>query len=90
MMKVPVPSLAYSTDSVASEQNTPEEGPPLALDEQLLSESEAAKFLGVSKMTLLRKRQTLDISHFRVGSRILYSKQKHLLPYLEKNEKKAS
>ena len=57
-------------------------------DEPLLSEAEAAKFLGVSKMTLLRKRRTAEISFFRVGSRVLYSKQKHLLAYLSKNENK--
>lgn len=58
----------------------PEHGP-------LLSEAQAAKFLGVSKMTLLRKRHAAEISFFRVGARILYSKEKHLLPYLSKNEK---
>ncbi len=56
--------------------------------ESLLSEAQAAKFLGVSKMTLSRKRIAGDISFFRVGSRILYSKEKHLLIYLSRNENK--
>ncbi len=56
--------------------------------ESLLSEAQAAKFLGVSKMTLSRKRIAGDISFFRVGSRILYSKEKHLLVYLSRNENK--
>lgn len=54
----------------------------------LLSEAEAAKFLGISKMTVLRKRNTGEIGYYRVGFRILYSKEKHLLPYLKKCEKR--
>ncbi len=50
--------------------------------EPLLSEVEAAGFLGISKMTLLRKRNAGLIGFFQVGIRILYSKEKHLLPYL--------
>ena len=52
------------------------------VSEPLLSEAEAATFLGISKMTLLRKRSAGLIGFFRVGFRILYSKEKHLLPYL--------
>ncbi|MEJ7848802.1 MAG: helix-turn-helix domain-containing protein, partial [Pyrinomonadaceae bacterium] len=48
----------------------------------LLSEAEASQFLGISKMTLLRKRNAGLIGFFRVGFRVLYSKEKHLLPYL--------
>ena len=54
--------------------------------ENLLSEKEAAEFLGVSKMTLLRRRKAKKIKHYRVGFRILYSKEKHLVPFLEANE----
>ncbi|MDI1242807.1 MAG: TM0106 family RecB-like putative nuclease [bacterium] len=50
--------------------------------EPLLSEAEASQFLGISKMTLLRKRSAGLIGFFRVGIRVLYSKEKHLLPYL--------
>ena len=59
-------------------------------DGHLLSEAAAAKFLGVSKMTLLRKRHAAEISFFRVGARILYSKEKHLHPYLSKHENERS
>ncbi|MBK9214609.1 MAG: recombinase family protein [Chloracidobacterium sp.] len=54
--------------------------------EPLLSEAEASRFLGISKMTLLRKRNAGLIGFFRVGIRVLYSKEKHLLPYLAKCE----
>lgn len=57
------------------------------ISEPLLSEAEAAKFLGISKMTLLRKRNAGTISFFRVGFRVLYSKEKHLIPFLQKCEK---
>jgi excisionase family DNA binding protein len=54
--------------------------------EPLLSEAEAAKFLGISKMTLLRKRNAGIIGHYRVGFRVLYSKEKHLFPFLKQCE----
>lgn len=54
----------------------------------LLSEAEAARFLGISKMTLLRRRNAGNISFFRVGFRVLYSREKHLLPFLEQCEVK--
>jgi hypothetical protein len=53
----------------------------------LYSETKAAEFLGISKMTLLRKRNAGEIGFFRVGFRVLYSKEKHLLPFLESCEK---
>jgi hypothetical protein len=58
-----------------------------ALNEPLMNEAEAARFLGISKMTLLRKRNANEIGFFRVGFRVLYSKEKHLLPFLEQCEK---
>ena len=57
------------------------------ISEPLLSEAKAAQFLGISKMTLLRKRNAGQIGFFRVGFRVLYSKEKHLLPFLEQCEK---
>lgn len=59
------------------------------LTEPLMNETQAAKFLGISRMTLLRKRNNGEIKFFRVGFRVLYSKEKHLLPFLESCEKKA-
>lgn len=57
------------------------------IGEPLLSEAEAAKFLGISKMTVLRKRSAGEMGYFKIGHRILYSKEKHLIPFLEQCEK---
>lgn len=59
----------------------------LNINEPLINEIEAAKFLGISRMTLLRKRKANEIGFYKVGFRILYSKEKHLLPFLEQCEK---
>lgn len=59
------------------------------LTEPLLNETAAAKFLGISRMTLLRKRNAGEINYFRVGFRVLYSKEKHLAPFLAKCESAA-
>lgn len=56
------------------------------LTEPLMNEIEAAKFLGISRMTLLRRRNGGEIGFFRVGFRVLYSKEKHLIPFLENCE----
>lgn len=58
-----------------------------SFSEPLLSEAEAARFMGISKMTVLRKRNAGQIGYFRVGFRVLYSKEKHLLPFLNDREK---
>ncbi len=60
------------------------------LEEPLLSESEAAHILGISKMTLHRKRKAGQIGFFQVGFRVVYSKAKHLLPYLSGCERNSS
>lgn len=60
---------------------------PSNLNEPLINEIEAAKFLGISRMTLLRKRNASEIGFYRVGFRVLYSKEKHLIPFLESCEK---
>ncbi len=59
----------------------------MEINEPLMNEKEAAKFLGVSRITLLRKRNLGEIAFFRIGFRVLYSKEKHLLPFLEKCER---
>ncbi|MBK9214654.1 MAG: recombinase family protein [Chloracidobacterium sp.] len=63
-------------------EQPPSNIPQEPLNEPLLSEAEAAIFLGISKSTLLRKRNAGLIGFFQVGFRILYSKEKHLMPYL--------
>lgn len=60
---------------------------PAILSEPLMNEVEAARFLGISRMTLLRKRNAEEIGFFRVGFRVLYSKEKHLIPFLQSCEK---
>lgn len=57
------------------------------ITEPLMNEATASKFLGISKMTLLRRRNAGKIGFFRVGFRVLYSKEKHLIPFLEQCEK---
>jgi hypothetical protein len=69
------------SDGTVSEPSGLPVGAP-SVNEPLLSEAKAAEFLGISKMTLLRKRNAGLVGFFRVGFRILYSKEKHLLPYL--------
>jgi len=58
-----------------------------SINEPLLNEKDAAKFLGVSKMTILRRRNAGEIGFYQDGPRIKYSKEKHLLPYLAGRER---
>lgn len=53
-------------------------------EEKLLNIKEAAEFLGVSTVTLWRNGK--EIGCYRIGNRRLFSKEKHLLPFLEKKE----
>jgi excisionase family DNA binding protein len=70
-----------SPKSEATEATKPNQNEPS------MNEVEAAKFLGISRMTLLRKRNAGEIGFYRVGFRVLYSKEKHLIPFLEQCEK---
>lgn len=56
------------------------------LNEPMMNEADAARFLGISKMTLLRRRKAGEIGFYRVGFRVLYSKEKHLIPFLTECE----
>ncbi len=56
-------------------------------DYKLLSEKEAADFLGISKSTLIRKRTSGEVAFYQVGTRIRYSLDSHLLPYLKDCER---
>ncbi len=67
--------------------HTNQDNPSAVLNEPMMNEIEAAKFLGISRMTLLRKRNAAEIGFFRVGFRVLYSKEKHLIPFLQSCEK---
>ena len=56
--------------------------------EGLLSETQAARWLGVSRITLLRARMAGRIGAYRIGTRVLYSEERHLRPFLEACERK--
>lgn len=56
------------------------------IEEKLLSVKEASKFLGISSVTLHRILKREEIGCFRVGNRILFSKENHLFPFLQKRE----
>lgn len=51
-----------------------------------LHENEAAQYLGISVSTIKRKRYNQEIEYFQVGTRIRYSIEKHLDPYLKRCE----
>lgn len=77
------PEPDKTQDSTQSAKNIP------ALNEPMMKEAEAAHFLGISKMTLLRRRNAGEIGFYRLGFRILYSKEKHLIPFLNKCENRS-
>lgn len=52
----------------------------------LLSEKQAAKRLGVARITLLRAREAGRIRFFRIGTRVLYCAE-HLTEFLERCER---
>ena len=83
-------SAKEEKQSKSTETIQPEMPRPINLTEPLMNEIEAAKFLGISRMTLLRKRNAGKVKFFRVGFRVLYSKEKHLLPFLEECEREAA
>jgi len=62
-------------------------------NETLMSVPEAARFLGVSPITVWRKlglkNTSRELSCYRFGHRVLLSKEKHLLPYLHAHEQRS-
>jgi excisionase family DNA binding protein len=57
-------------------------------DVETLTETTAAQVLGVAKITLQRLRKRGEISHFRIGARVLYSTE-HLKDFLNRVERKS-
>jgi excisionase family DNA binding protein len=55
----------------------------------LLSEKQAAKRLGVARITLLRARKAGRIRFFRIGTRVLYGDE-HLQEFLTTCERNGS
>ncbi|HJR06627.1 MAG TPA: helix-turn-helix domain-containing protein [Pyrinomonadaceae bacterium] len=47
----------------------------------LLNETEAARFLNVSRQTLIRLRKAGQVGHYRIARRVLY-RQEHLEEFL--------
>lgn len=54
---------------------------------EYLSESTAARELGISRITLFRARHAGRISYYRIGSRVVYSRQ-HLADFLQACEER--
>ncbi len=57
-------------------------------DMQAYSERDAAKAIGVSISTLRRARQAGRLRFYRIGARVLYSRE-HLVEFLESTERSA-
>ena len=53
-------------------------------DEKLLSVKEAADYLNISTVMLNRKLRSGEIESYKIGRRVLFSKEAHLFPFLEK------
>lgn len=96
-MEFAVPAHSFKTSTSLQQSSEPDktqvstqpaENVPV-LNEPMMNEAEAARFLGISKMTLLRRRNAGEIGFYRLGFRILYSKEKHLIPFLDKFETKS-
>jgi excisionase family DNA binding protein len=54
---------------------------------ETLSETNAAKMIGISRLTLQRARKRGEISYYRVGTRVLYAAQ-HIADYLASVERR--
>ncbi len=52
-----------------------------------MTESEFAKAVGVSRVTLWRMRKKGELPHYRLGKRILYGQQ-HVTEFLKLHEQK--
>ena len=55
------------------------------LEERRYTERETAALLGVSKMTVRRKRESGQLGYYRIGTRILIA-ETHILDSLKRNE----
>ena len=58
------------------------------LQGKLLSAKESVLRLGISKPTLSRLCRDKKIGYYRVGTRILFSEEKHIIPFLDSVEHK--
>ena len=71
----------------------PPEIPPAPVEKQteakkLMNSKEAAVYCRTSEVSMWRMRKNSEIGFFRVGNRVLYSMEQHLIPFLESRERK--
>ena len=87
----PIESATHGQHNGHSNETPKANGPSVDIngndDDALLSEKETAELLGLSKLTLMRKRKSGEIVYFKLGHRIMYSKKKHVNKYLIESEK---
>ena len=55
----------------------------IANDNDLLTSSEVARFLQVSEPTIFRLRKCGKLKYYKIGNRILFSRQRHLKAFLD-------
>lgn len=49
---------------------------------RLITENQAAQLLGVTRLTMMNRRDRGELSFYRMGRNIRYSLEDHILPYL--------
>jgi hypothetical protein len=76
-------SPAEEKEIISSQIIQQEKSQVANLTEPLMNEIEAAKFLGISRMTLLRKRNTGIIKFFRIGFCVLIQRKNIFSPFLK-------
>lgn len=58
----------------------------MQIDDHMKNVKQGAQYLGISPVTLRRILKSGQIGCFKIGSRIVFSKEQHLIPFLLKNE----
>lgn len=56
---------------------------------ETMSEKEFARRVGISRITAWRLRRAGKLSHYRIGTRILYG-ERHIAEFLQRHEQQAS
>jgi len=69
-------------------ENASSEPVLVGTEEDPLSPVEAAKALGISETTLYRRRKAGQIGFYKDGSRVSFSRARHLVPYQARREEK--
>ncbi len=66
--------------------NSPDNLSSVNTAEDLLTTNDAAAYLRVSVPTIFRLRQSGKLAFYKIGSRILFSRARHLGEYLKRQE----